>query len=213
MEIKKQLISINYTKGGNKPKYIVIHNTDNKTANAQTHFKYWNTNKEANSSAHYVVDDKEVIKLVNHEDMAWHNGKKYGTSTHPECNNNNSIGIEICNHTTCDFDKSMENAIELVKILMSELGIKENMVITHKNSCAKNCPSTILKLNKWEWFKEQITTTNENKEENINKEEDTQKNTYYRVVVGSYSKRENAESMVKELENEGYKPFVDVYTK
>lgn len=200
MTIKEQIIQKNYTKCNKRDiKYIVIHNTDNDTADGQQHWKYWNTNDKANSSAHYVVDDKEVIKLVNHNDIAWHCGKKYGVSTHPDCTNNNSIGIEICNHKTCDFDKAMENAIEVVKILMKELSITEDKVITHKMACGKSCPSTILKLNKWEWFKEQLI--------------EVKPEVFYRVVCGSYSNRENADKMMEELKSKGYKPFIDIYRK
>lgn len=37
--------------------------------------------------------------------------------------------------------------------------------------------------------------------------------TYYRVVCGSYGKRENAEKMVAELKSKGYSPFIDIYKK
>lgn len=201
MEFKEQLIQKNYTKGGNKPKYIVIHNTDNKTADAQQHWKFWNTNDKANSSAHYIVDDKEVIKLVKHEDIAWHCGKKYGSSTHADCTNSNSIGIEICNHDTCDFDKAMANAIELVKKIMSETGIGLDGVITHEMACAKKCPSTILKLNKWDWFKSKLVDTNE-------------KEIYWRVVVASNKDIEVSKKLVEKLKLDGYKDaFIVKYEK
>lgn len=202
MVIKEQLIQKNYTKGGNKPKYIVIHNTDNDTANAQQHWKYWNTNDKANSSAHYVVDDKEVIKLVKHEDSAWHCGKKYGTSSHPDCTNSNSIGIEICNHKTCDFDKAMANAIELVKKIMNDTGLGVDSVITHKMATGKQCPSTILKLNKWDWFKGELADKPNDKE------------TYYRVVCGSFKDRNEAEKRLREVTEKGFKDaFLVAYDK
>lgn len=206
MEILKQFIPINYTKGGDKPKYIVIHNTDNPTADAQQHYKFWSTNKNANSSAHYVVDDKCIIQLVKHEDSSWHNGKKYGVAKIPECNNTNSIGIEICNHNGCDFNKAMTNAIWLVRQIMKETGIGVNNVITHKDSCAKQCPSTILKLNKWEWFKSEIA-----KPDIIQEKIDP--NVFYRVICGSYNSKASAQKIVDELKKKGYDAFLDVHKK
>lgn len=203
--IKTQLIQKNYTKGGNVPKYIVIHNTDNPNANAQQHFKYWNTNDKANSSAHYVLDDNEIIKLVNHGDTAWHCGKKYGVAEFNDCTNRNSIGIEICNHNGCDFNKAMENAINLVKKLMAEHNIPAERVITHFQACRKTCPSTILKLNKWDWFKSQLVS----KPTEPPKVDDK----LYRVCVGSYANRDNAEKLKVELESKGYKPFIAIYDK
>lgn len=40
-----------------------------------------------------------------------------------------------------------------------------------------------------------------------------EKDILYRVVCGSYSNRENADKMMKELEERGYKPFIDIYEK
>ena len=41
----------------------------------------------------------------------------------------------------------------------------------------------------------------------------TDSNTYYRVVVGSYSNRDNADKLVSELKAKGYSPFIDILKK
>ena len=41
----------------------------------------------------------------------------------------------------------------------------------------------------------------------------TEGDTYYRVVVGSYKDRKNADNLVNELKAKGYNPFIDVYRK
>lgn len=41
----------------------------------------------------------------------------------------------------------------------------------------------------------------------------SQSDVLYRVCVGSYSVRDNAEKMKKELEGKGYKPFIAIYNK
>jgi len=77
MNIEKKPISMNYSKGITiAPKYIVIHETDNtnKGANALAHFNYWNTNASAQSSVHFVVDDKRVIQLAELYWRCWHVG-------------------------------------------------------------------------------------------------------------------------------------------
>ena len=38
-------------------------------------------------------------------------------------------------------------------------------------------------------------------------------NTYYRVVAGSYTNKNNADKLVSELKNKGYGAFVDIYKK
>ena len=38
-------------------------------------------------------------------------------------------------------------------------------------------------------------------------------NTYYRVIAGSYTNRENAERLVSDLKSKGYPAFIDIYKK
>lgn len=53
----------------------------------------------------------------------------------------------------------------------------------------------------------------EQKPSNDNTTPSNGQQTYYRVVVGSYSNKSNADKMVEELKNKGYNPFIDVYKK
>lgn len=41
----------------------------------------------------------------------------------------------------------------------------------------------------------------------------TQNNVFYRVCVGSFNDKNNAENLKKELESKGYKPFIAIYNK
>ena len=41
----------------------------------------------------------------------------------------------------------------------------------------------------------------------------TDKTTYYRVVAGSYTNRQNADKLVSELKSKGYNAFIDIYSK
>lgn len=76
MEIIKKIIKYNYSsRKDTKIKYIVIHDTGNKSrgANAENHFKYFNGGNR-NASAHYFVDETQVLQLVEDSDSAWHVG-------------------------------------------------------------------------------------------------------------------------------------------
>lgn len=41
----------------------------------------------------------------------------------------------------------------------------------------------------------------------------TNKTTYYRVVAGSFTNRNNADNLVTELKRKGYNPFIDIFEK
>ena len=158
VQVTKKLIKYNHS-GINKPVYIVIHETGNMDigADAERHYRYFNGG-DRGASAHYFVDDKQIIQLVEHNVQSWHNGKKYVSNPSvPQCNNSNSIGIEICVNQDGDYSKAVANAAELTKKLMKELNIPVDRVIRHYDSCGKQCPAKMLKESKiWTDFKKSI---------------------------------------------------------
>lgn len=158
MQIVKKLIKYNHS-GINKPSYIVIHETDNTDigADAERHYRYFNGG-DRGASAHYFVDDKQIIQVVEHNVQSWHNGKKYVSNPAvPQCNNSNSIGIEICVNQDGDYSKAVANAVELTRKLMKELNIPADRVIRHYDSCGKQCPAKMLREPKlWSDFKKAI---------------------------------------------------------
>ncbi|MEF9952651.1 MAG: N-acetylmuramoyl-L-alanine amidase [Clostridium sp.] len=154
MKIEKKLIKHNRKLNSNKPKFIIIHETDNPSAGADNHYKYWNGG-ERSSSCHFIVDDTKAIQLAEYSTATWHSGKKYGNAPVAEANNYNSIGIEIC--VNGDFLKARSNAIEIVKKIMKDLNIPSKNVIRHYDACLKYCPRTILDdPNMWTDFKNKL---------------------------------------------------------
>jgi len=157
MNIKKKLIKYNFTEGRkDKIKYIVIHDTGNKGkgANAESHFIYFNGGNR-NASAHYFVDDKEILQLVEDINTAWHVGDgkgKYGIT------NANSIGIEICVNSDGDYAKAVKNAIMLTKHLMAIYKVDFNNVVRHYDASRKICPASMQPNNweGWENFKREL---------------------------------------------------------
>ena len=109
MEIKKDLISCNYEKRENrKIDFIVVHYTTSRTSKkgSAESTRSWFNNPEAQSSAHYIVDDEEIIQCVEDKDKSWHCGTK-GKYVHPYCRNENSIGIEMASNHPDKTSKSI----------------------------------------------------------------------------------------------------------
>lgn len=142
-------IQYNRTVRVEKPRYIVIHTTGNprRGADARAHFDYWN-GQNVGQSADFVVDDKEVLQINDYNKYyTWHCGDgkgRYGIS------NSNSIGIEICVNADGDFEKALNNAVELVQRLKAETGITE--VVRHYDASRKLCPAELSKDNWNEWY-------------------------------------------------------------
>lgn len=162
MNIEKKLISMNYDKGKVIwPKYVVIHETANPNvgAGAQSHFNYWNTNSSAKSSAHFVVDDKQIIQLGEYENgkcfKMWHVGDNKG---HSDIINDNAIGIEICVNSDGNYAKARQNAIELTAHILKKTGLTVSAVKRHYDASGKKCPATMLnKPELWADFINQLS--------------------------------------------------------
>lgn len=141
---------------GVKPIFIVVHDTGNTSvgANARNHYNYFNTGNR-NASAHYFVDDKEIVETVEVSLASWHCGDgrgRYGIT------NSNSIGIEMCVNSDSDFNKTMENTIRLIRFLMTVYNIPKKNVARHFDASRKICPRSLSENNWKSWwvFREMI---------------------------------------------------------
>lgn len=165
MIINEKLIRYNFVKGrgGNKVEWIVVHDTANTRAgaNAEAHYKYFNGGNRS-ASAHYFVDDKQVLRIVKDGDTAWHCGdnQKYlngGGTLKGTVKNSNSIGIEICINSDGDYNKTVARAQELVIHLLKTYSLPLDRVIRHHDVSGKLCPGT-MKANNWQAWRAFKTT-------------------------------------------------------
>ncbi|MFX0549188.1 N-acetylmuramoyl-L-alanine amidase [Hathewaya histolytica] len=155
--VKKQLITTNYDKGVNiTPKYIVIHDTDNTDigANAQANRDYFENHPNVKSSAHYVIDEVNIIQALNDTSKGWHSGEVYN----PKSNNSNSIAIELCVNKDNNFNKTLKNGIALTRYLMNKYNIPPENVIRHHDVTGKICPKVMMKNGAalWNYFRKSI---------------------------------------------------------
>lgn len=152
MEIIKKPIKYNFSsRGGKKIKKIVIHDTGNprRGADAMAHYHYFNGG-DRSASAHYFVDDKQVVQTVPDYLSAWHVGDgkgKYGIT------NQESIGIEICINEDGNYEKTVENTLWLTKHLMDKYGLTIDDVVRHYDASRKRCPGT-MEPNDWQKWHE-----------------------------------------------------------
>lgn len=138
-------------------KFIVIHWTSNKseTATAMNHQRYLQ-NATRPGSAHYFVDDDEIVQAIGDSIEAWAVGDNQGHGTALNgCTNYNSISVEMCVNNGYS-SKMIFNTIELVKEL---LRIYPNAkVCRHWDVSRKECPYGYHGQNnsKWNNFLEEI---------------------------------------------------------
>lgn len=152
MNITKKQIRYNKKARTGKISYIVIHDTGNQSrgADADAHFQYFDSGNR-NSSADFFVDDEKILQVNDYTKYyTYHVGDgkgKYGIT------NQNSVGIEICVNAGGNYQKAYQNAVDLTKYLMQQLGIDAKHVVRHFDASKKRCPASMA-ANDWAYWQD-----------------------------------------------------------
>lgn len=153
MNIKTKIVNKNNygsVRNASDIKYIVIHYTANDGDTDENNSNYF-LNNITGTSAHYFVDDNSITQTVPDNYIAYHCGAK--TYKHTKCRNNNSIGIELCdnikNGVIYPTEKTIQNALDLTKLLMKTYNIPIDNVIRHYDVTGKTCPLYWVDNLKW----------------------------------------------------------------
>lgn len=174
VQIKELILSNRNNYGSqrnlNTIKFLVIHYTGNDGDTAKGNCNYFKNNNlrltsNGPSSAHYFVDDIGVYQSVPDNYTAYSVGaNRYYHST---CRNTNSISIELCDckrNGIYDFtDKTINNAVALVKDLMKKYNISITNVIRHYDVTHKICPRPFIEDSTWKLFKDMLVNNPINK--------------------------------------------------
>jgi len=197
MQINKLLTKVNYDKYGStsRIKFIVIHYVG-ADGGAKENCQYFR--KEfRDASAHYFVGHKgEIWQCVQDRDIAWHCGRA-GKVTDKKCNNQNSIGIEMCcfkeNGVWKFYDETVEACIELTKMLMEKYDVPIENVIRHYDVTGKICPRPYVKNNTkhtWSDFKAALVDKKEPEVKKIYRVRKTWEDT--KSQIGAFEMLDNA---------------------
>lgn len=149
-------------------RYLVYHYTGNDGDTARANAVYY-ANATVQASAHYFVDDTEIVQSVPELRTAWAvGGKKWsdcaqtgGGTLHGVVTNANSISVEMCD-TVRDgrlmaTEATLTNAAALGKKLMALYGIPIDRVVRHFDVTGKHCPAYFMDRAAWEAFRLRLT--------------------------------------------------------
>lgn len=157
----------NYTKGRREGiKFIVVHYTANDGDTAKGNCNYF-AKSGRNASAHYFVDENNVYQSVADSDTAWSVGAS--SYVHTKCRNNNSISVEMCSKKDLSGnyfieEKTVSNAVELVKELMKKYHVPTESVLRHYDVTGKKCPEPFVRdTAQWVDFKKKLEEEEMNK--------------------------------------------------
>ena len=181
----------NYTaKRSSAIRYLVVHYTG-APGTARNNGAYFASRGDIGASAHYFVDAQDIVQSVPDGGRAWHCGA--AVYKHPECRNDNSIGVELCSYQDAAgrwrFDPAtVENAVQLVRSLMAQYGIGIDHVVRHYDVTGKVCPEPYVRDSAaWDEFKARLTAPETTEDEDMS---------YEQYVA--YRKRYDAEMAAKD---------------
>lgn len=149
-----------YRKGGNNPRYIVVHYTAN-DAPARNEANNVHFNHDGrDASAHFYLDGGGTIyQLLDLSDTAYAVGAWAGATQ--LIGNNESVSIEVCNSGGPFTVDEVAELRWLVRRLMGELGIDADHVVRHFDchTGRKECPYYYAGFNNahWEALRDTIT--------------------------------------------------------
>ncbi|MBB6449711.1 N-acetylmuramoyl-L-alanine amidase CwlA [Geomicrobium halophilum] len=108
------------------PTHVTVHETANTDvgADAAMHADYVKGQdaQDRQVSWHYTVDDETIIQHLPNDEIGWHAGSE---------GNDQSVGIELCVNQNGNFAQTRAQAVELIQMLMSDLNVSLENVVTH----------------------------------------------------------------------------------
>lgn len=164
-------------------KAVIIHWTanTNKGANASANARYFNSDQymtksngvkvKITASAHYVVDDSQIIRCIPDDEVGYHVGSKNGYKNlvyskigvpQNGSPNNYTIGIEMCVNSDGDFAKTRQNTIELTNYLLKTHNLTTDNVFRHFDITGKDCPKMMIDESIWNQFLSEVDNLDSN---------------------------------------------------
>lgn len=101
------------------------------------------------ASAHYCVDSNGIMTAIPETEVAFHVGAKsykalaierFKMSNGLVRPNEFCIGIEMCVNSDGDWNRTVENTLDLASEIMIRYGLNISQVIMHHDVTGKNCP-------------------------------------------------------------------------
>lgn len=119
---------------GSKMLGVAVHETANKSigADAGAHANLQSRGNVRQASWNWTVDDTEAVQSFANDVRTWHAGR----------GGEHYVSIEICVNPDGDYERAVQNAVELVQLLRSQ-GVGDR-IVNHHDLTGKNCPTQLL---------------------------------------------------------------------
>lgn len=173
----------------------------------------WN-NPSADTLVHAVIGKNKAGEVEAYQIAPW-GMRVWGCGSGARGNGNDfTIQVEMCEDQTLGATYAKETykvAVKLFAHLCKSYGIDPANIWSHNEAHAKGYASGHVDPEHW-WKAVGAGLTmdgfRKDVEALLNQREEPKPKTLYRVQVGAFAKKENAERMKKDLESKGYQAFI-----
>lgn len=202
-----------------KPAGIMVHSTaannpylkryvgpDDGKLGVNQYDNHWNTYRPGGRQVcvHAFIGKLADGSVATYQTLPWdHRGWHAGGTA-----NNTHIGFEICEDDTNGadyFGKVYREAVELCAYLCKQYGLTEKDIICHSEGYKKGIASNHSDV--MHWFPKHGKSMDTFRAD-VKALLTPATKTIYRVQVGAYSKRENAEAQLKKIKAAGFDAFI-----
>jgi N-acetylmuramoyl-L-alanine amidase len=184
--------------------FITIHNTGNAStgAGARNHARYVKSDTAANLpvSWHFTVDERDIIQHLPVNEDAFHAGDGAGNG------NRQSIGIEIAMNSDGDLLRATDKAAELTAYLCGKHNIPVENIVQHHHWNRKHCPQMLRTGRPYTWdvFIGKVREFMADAAPAPTPPTPPANRQLFRVQVGAFSVRANAEAMLTRVRAAGF---------
>lgn len=195
----------------NKPLYITIHNTDDineapGTNDAEQYARATFNGRMNGVYVHYYIDETDCWHILPNNEVGYHADDLYRA----DGGNRTSLAIEIIEETgKMAKDISAEDrGARLAAWLLHYYGLGIDRLTTHQHWNGKYCPYFILPH--WNEFRAKVEQYMKELEKPAAAPAApaATPTTHYRVQVGYFGVKANAETMLKKLKADGYDAII-----
>jgi N-acetylmuramoyl-L-alanine amidase len=145
-------------------KGIIAHWTANKRkgADAKANRNYFNGSAQY-ASAHYIVDDGEILQCIPDNEVGYHVGAKNYKPDGEKIMGDSGLspnffllGFEMCVNEDGDWNKTYKNSVQLAAHLLHKYHFKTDKLYRHFDITGKDCPKMMLESSSWNKFKSDV---------------------------------------------------------
>lgn len=206
------------------PKGIMVHSTgannpylkryvgpDDGILGKNKYYNHWNQLRPSGRQVcvHAFIGKLEDGSIATYQTLPWnHRGWHSGGSA-----NNTHIGFEICEDDLMDaayFHEIYKEAVELCAYLCKKYGLTENNIICHSEGYNMNIASNHGDV--MHWFprhgKSMVDFRIDVKKALSNPQSSITNEKLYRVQVGAYTVKANADAMLSKLKKAGFEGYI-----